>query len=38
MILTEEVDIFITNTVINYYRNKGYEINTNKIIKVKVNV
>ncbi len=37
MILTEEVDIFITNTVINYYRNKGYEINTNKIIKVKVN-
>jgi len=36
MILTEDVDLFITNTVINYYRNKGYDINTNKIIKIKV--
>jgi hypothetical protein len=36
MILTKEVDLLITNTVITYYRNKGYDISTNKVIKVKV--
>ena len=36
MIISKYVDVFITNTVINYYRNKGYNITTNKIFKINV--